>query len=91
MAGQFVGDNSKYQGRKSDKVPPKTGSYPTPKPERAQHRMEAIPESAWADRGGDRGLNSRQPASRIPPEATSETNDYASRLIDRGGQFFTQK
>ena len=62
MGSKFIGDNTKYAGKKSDQGAPKPGTrYNPPKPD------------------------------KTTGAATHSDNAYANKLIDRGGQFFTQR
>ena len=87
----------KYAPKKGNMGAPAPGSYAPPKAEHAQNTSASIPDSAWSERSGDRGLNSRQPSSKYPSEAVHQDNKRAVELLksdtshqapDRSGKFF---
>lgn len=86
----FTADNKKYASKKSDWTAPKPGSYNPPKAEKAQHRSEAIGDSAWSDRSYTDTLRSAQPAAKYPGEAVHSDNARAKELLkpDTSGKFF---
>jgi hypothetical protein len=67
---------------KSNWGAPTPGSYAPPPAEKAQHRSEAIADSAApGGRSFKDTLRSAQPGSKYPPEASSSDNAYARSLI----------
>lgn len=94
MAG-FVGDNSRYAGKKSDQSAPKPGSYSSGAAERAVNRAESTPSSrSPSTYGNSWSLDSRRPGPSGPFESSSD-NARAKELLasdtgkpDRSGRFF---
>ena len=82
MAGQFVGDNSKYAPKKANVSPHTPGKYAPPPAETARHTSAPIPSSKSPGPDRDNSISSKRPSTQYPSETQHQDNAAARAFLN---------